>query len=174
MDKYKEKLETEETGFKSFNAKRRSNGELYRSRSDMIDSYKKSASIYPFSVIFNLDYCFNIIKSHIKNSLIFALPLSGIVSYALNPEIRIKGLKARSLSYYLTIYGFVYISLISYFTIDALLFCDYCKPWSSIYTNLDDLEAYKDQLKNRIKREQQSSDIKYKKTITEGLKDEEL
>jgi hypothetical protein len=109
-----------------------------------------------------------------KNSLVFALPITGVVAYALNTEIRTKGLKARPLSYYLVIYGLVYFGLVSYFTVDALFFCDYCKPWSSIYSALNDSEAYKEQLKDRIKREQQSSDIKYKKTMTEGLKDEEI
>lgn len=174
MDKYKEKNEMEESEFKTFNTKRRSNGKLYRTRNEMKENYNKSLLFYPFSAIFNLDYCNNIVKAHFKNSFIFALPISGIVSYTLNTEVRTKGLKARSLSYYIVVYSFVYLSLVSYFTLDALIFCDYCKPWSSIYLASNDSEAYKDQLKNRIKAEQQSSDIKYKKTMTEGLKDEEI
>lgn len=174
MDNYTDKLAIQTKEFSAYNAKRRSDGQLYRTRTQMKEAYDKSKLFYPFSAIWNLDYCWTVCKSHVKNSLVFSVPISLVLSYALNPEVRTKGLKSRPLAYYISIYTFVYAGMISIFLFDALAFCDYCKPWSRIYSLDDSSEKYKDILKGRIKEEQKSSDIKYLKTRTIGLKDEEI
>lgn len=154
--------------------KRRSDGSLIQTRQEMLKAYHDSNLPYPFSAIFNLTYCRNIIKSHFFNSIFFAMPLSMVISYTLNPEIRTKGYMSRSKSYYLSIYLITYSILFGGFCLDALLFCDYCKPWSDIYMVDGRSQKYKEILKNRIKNEQKSTDIQFQKTRDYGLKDNEI
>lgn len=154
--------------------KRRSDGSIIKSRPEMLKAYHDSNLPYPFSAIFNLTYCRNIIKSHFFNSVFFAMPLSMVISYTLNPEIRTKGYMSRSKFYYLSIYFLTYSVLFGGFTIDALVFCDYCKPWSDVYLTDGRSQKYKEILKNRIKNEQKSTDIQIKKTRDFGLKDNEI
>ncbi len=71
--------------------KRRSDGSLIKTRQEMLKAYHDSNLPYPFSAIFNLTYCKNIVKSHFFNSIFFAMPLSMVISYTINPEIRLKG-----------------------------------------------------------------------------------
>jgi hypothetical protein len=140
----------------------------------MKEAYSNSKLFYPFSAIWNLDYCWIIVKSHIKNCLIFAIPLTLVASYALNPKARTQGVQGRPFVFYVSVYILTYSSLTGLFMIDALAFCDYCKPWSNVYDAESSREKYKEMLKSRIKREQSSYDIKIKKTIEQGLKDEEI
>jgi hypothetical protein len=140
----------------------------------MLKDYYDSKLPYPFSAIFNLTYCKNIMKSNFFNSIFFSLPLSMVISYTLNPEIRTKGYMSRSKYYYVTIYMVTYSILFGGFTIDALFFCDYCKPWSDIYSSEGRSQKYRDILKNRIKNEQKSLDIQFQKTRDIGLKDDEI
>ena len=157
-----------------FNAKRRHDGTIYRSKRDMLKSYEESYLPYPFGAIWRLDYCWNIVITHIKNNLVFALPLSLTFSYAFNPKIRTKGLRSVPISYYISIYAISYSVLISIFLFDSIFFCDYCKPWSDVYSMEGRQEKYKEILKTKIIKEQNSSDIKYKKTKNKGLSDDEL
>ncbi len=154
--------------------KRRSDGSLIKTRQEMLKAYHDSNLPYPFSAIFNLTYCKNIIKSHFFNSIFFAMPLSMVISYTINPEIRLKGYQSRSKFYYLGLYFVTYAVLFGGFSMDALLFCDYCKPWSDVYLVDGRSEKYKEILKNRIKNEQKSVDIQFQKTRDYGLKDNEI
>lgn len=156
------------------NLKRRPDGTVYRTRLEMKESYNKSRLIYPFSAIWNLDYCWILVKSHIKNCSIFAIPFTLVAAYALNPKARTQGVQGRPFVFYVSLYILVYSSLTGLFMIDALVFCDYCKPWSSVYDTESSREKYKEMLKTRIKNEQSSVDIKMKKTKEEGLKDDEI
>lgn len=152
----------------------RSDGTLIKTRQEMLQDYYNSHLPYPFSVIFNLAYCKNIVKSHFFNSFFFAFPLSFVISYTLNPEIRTKGYMSRPKFYYISIYMITYTLLFGGFTFDALILCDYCKPWSDVYMTDGRSEKYKEVLKNRIKNEQKSEDIKFQKTRDQGLKDNEI
>jgi len=154
--------------------KRRSDGSLIKTRKEMLKDYHDSILPYPFSAIYKLTYCKNIMKSHFFNSIFFSMPLAMVIAYTLNPEIRTKGYMSRSKYYYLTIYMITYTCLFGGFSIDALLFCDYCKPWSDVYMSDGRSEKYKEILKNRIKTEQKSTDIKIQKTRDYGLKDHEI
>jgi hypothetical protein len=158
----------------SYRLRRKPDGTPYRSRKDMKENYQNSRLFYPFSAIWNLDYCWNICKSHFKNTFFFTMPLAFVVSYALNPEIRTKGFKSRPFAYYASVYIFIYSCLSSYFIIDALAFCDYCKPWSPLYNLEDRSDKYREMLKSKIKGEQSSIDVKINKTKHQGLKDEEI
>jgi hypothetical protein len=97
-----------------------------------------------------------------------------VFSYAFNPKVRTEGMKSRPFVYYVSLYIMVYSMMSGYFIIDSLVFCDYCKPWSSVYDTENKNEVYKQVLKNRIKNEQSSFDAQVKKTKEKGLKDEEL
>jgi hypothetical protein len=160
--------------FQDLNLKRRSDGSLYRSRKEMKEAYHNSKLFYPLSAIWNLDYCWIIVKSHIKNCFIFAIPLTLVSAYAFNPKVRTQGVQGKPFVFYVSLYILVYTSLTGFFMIDALAFCDYCKPWSNVYDTESGREKYKEMLKNRIKREQSSTDIIMKKTRERGLKDEEI
>jgi hypothetical protein len=155
------------------NTRRKGDGSFYYTRSQMKENYDRSILPYPLAVI-KLDYCWNIIKAHIGNAFFFAMPLSFVACYALNAEIRTKGFKCKPYSYYGKIYATVYFGMLSLFILDALLFCDYCKPWSQLYSNTTSSDFYKEMLKSRIKSEQKSNDVNYKRTRLSGLKDEEL
>lgn len=155
------------------NLKRKPDGTKYRSRLDMKEAYKKSKLFYPFSAIWNLDYCWNIVKSYMKNSIFFAVPFTLVASYILNPKVRKDGMK-RPFAYYVSVYMMTYCIISGYFLIDALAFCDYCKPWSYVYNEDNRKERYKEMLKTKIKSEQSSLDIINKKTKNQGLKDEEI
>ena len=154
--------------------KRRGDGSVIKTRHEMLQDYNLSSLPYPFSVIYNLVYCRNLIKSHFFNSIFFAMPLSMVASYTLNPEIRTKGFMSRSKFYYISIYLLTYTILFGGFTLDSLLFCDYCKPWSDVYLAEGRSNKYKEVLKNRIKNEQKSNDIRFQKTRDQGLKDNEI
>jgi hypothetical protein len=154
--------------------KRKSDGSLMLSRIEMINNYNNSYLPYPLSAFFNLTYCKNIMKSHIYNCLFFAFPLSSVAAYTFNSEIRKKGFMSKTKLYYLSIYIVTYSCLLGFFTADALLFCDYCKPWSCVYLNDSRTQKYKEVLKGRIKGEQKSTDIKIQKTRDQGLKDNEI
>jgi len=154
--------------------KRRSDGSIIQTRQDMLKAYHDSYLPYPFSAIFQLTYCKNLIKSHFFNSMFFAMPISMVISYTLNPEIRTKGYLSRSKIYYFTIYLVTYSAMFGGFTLDALLFCNYCKPWSDVYMVDGRSQKYKELLKNRIKNEQKSTDIQIQKTRDHGLKDNEI
>jgi len=147
---------------------------IYRTRLDMKRDYDNSMLIYPFSAVWHLDYCRNIIKSHLKNSLVFSFPLSLVLAYALNPKARTKGMKGQPFFYYVSMYLLVYASLTSIFMLDAFIFCDYCKPWSDVYSAEGRSQKYKEILKGRIKSQQAHNDIKIRKTKYEGLKDDEI
>jgi len=166
-----------EQNIKEFNSvlvRRRPDGSLYKSRKEMIDSYNKSLLPYPVKAIFKLDYCNKIISSHMKQSIVFSIPISFVVAYVTNPSVRTKGLRSKGFSFYLSAYIITYISFISYFMVDSLIFCDYCKPWSQIYSEVNDSKYFKEILVGRIKSEQSSQDAKIKKTKSVGLKDDEL
>lgn len=154
--------------------RRRKDGSKYKSRREMINNYKLSHAPYPLSVFLHLDYCTNIIKSHLTHGFIFSLPLSLIVSYALNPEVREKGFMSKNKYYYIVNFGMCYFLFIIAFTIDSMVFSDYCKPWSNVYSLGDDYDEYFVFMKNRIKKEQEKMDIQLKKTRLEGLRDEDL
>jgi hypothetical protein len=160
--------------FQAINLKRRSDGSVYRTRQEMKEAYHNSRVFYPFSAIWNLDYCWTIVISHVKNCFIFAIPFTLVAVYALNPKARTQGVQGRPFVFYVSVYILVYTSLTGLFMIDALAFCDYCKPWSNVYDTESGREKYKEMLKNRIKSEQSSIDIKMKKTREKGLKDEEI
>lgn len=161
---------------RGYNNRRKSDGSLYKSRLEMKEEYEKSILPYPFSAIWNLEYCWNICKSHFKNSIIFALPLSVVASYALNKKARTEGIKSKPFKYYLSLYVLVYTSLVGLFIGDSLTTCDYCKPWSDVYRKDGDNDnaKYRDILRSRIKNEQGSSDIKKRITSAKGLSDEEI
>ena len=156
------------------NKKRKPDGSPYRSREEMKKAYMESKLPYPFSVLWNVEYCSTIVVSHLKNALVFSLPLSFVLAYTLNPHIRSKTVKKMPFSYYFTMYLMVYSGLITIFLFDAFFMCDYCKPWSDVYSLNNRTDNYKEMLKSRIKREQRSSDVQFKKTRSQGLKDEEI
>jgi hypothetical protein len=160
--------------YSSLNMKRRPDGSLYKSRLEMKKAYNDSKLPYPLNAVFKLDYCFNIVKSHFFNSFFFSVPLTLVLSYAINPRVRTEGMKSRPISYYISLYLLVYSSMSLYFAIDSLMFCDYCKPWSSVYDSDNKNETYKQILKNRIKSEQSGLDAKIKKTKDKGLKEDEI
>jgi hypothetical protein len=173
-DDYNQIKEIESKKYLKVNTRRRQDGSLYVSRREMREKYEKSFLPYPFAAIFKLDYCWNIIKAHLANGLFFSIPLTFVMTYAFNPDIRTKGFNSRPRSYYLKFYSLVYLGMISIFTLDSLMFCEYCKPWSSLYSETTNSDHYKDMLKNRIKTEQKSTDVNFKRTRMSGLKDEEL
>lgn len=167
-------LEKEREKFKTFNTRRKQDGTLYRTRIEMKKDYDNTWLPYPLSAIIKLDYCRNIITSHVKQTFFFAIPISYVLSYAFNPEIRTKGMRSKPFVYYVSMYILVYSSMISFFMIDALIFCDYCKPWSPVYFERDRKDEYKAMLKSKIKQEQIKSDVQIKKTKDRGLSDYEL
>jgi hypothetical protein len=173
-DDYNRLKETESENYLKVNTRRRPDGSLYVSRKDMRDKYNNSILPYPFAAIFKLDYCWNVIKAHLANGLFFSIPLTFVMTYAINPDIRTKGFTSKSRGYYFKFYTLVYLGMITCFTIDSLIFCEYCKPWSALYTESTNSDNYKEMLKSRIKSEQKSNDVKYKRTRMSGLKDEEL
>lgn len=160
--------------YNSINLKRRADGTPYKSRLEMKQAYLDSKLPYPFAAIWKLDYCWNIVYSHIKNCVFFSVPMTVVFSYAFNPNIRSNGMKSRPFVYYASVYILVYTMLTGYFIIDSLAFCDYCKPWSAIYSSENKNEIYKQVLKSRIKSEQSSIDAQNRKTSDKGLKDEEI
>jgi len=160
--------------YQNINLKRRADGSLYKSRLEMKASYDNSRLPYPFAAIWNLDYCWNIVKSHFKNCFFFAVPMTLVFSYAFNPKVRTEGMKSRPFVYFISVYILVYSMLGGYFLFDSLAFCDYCKPWSSVYTKDGQSERYKEVLRSRIRREQSSIDAQNKKTRDVGLKDDEI
>jgi hypothetical protein len=166
--------ETESENYLLVNTRRRKDGSLYVSRKEMRKNYEKSILPYPFSAIFKLDYCRNIIMAHLANGIFFSIPLTFVMTYALNPDIRTKGFTTKPKSYYFKIYSYVYLGMITLFILDSLMFCEYCKPWSALYTESTNSDNYKEMLKNRIKTEQKSTDVNFKRTRMSGLKDEEL
>jgi hypothetical protein len=155
------------------NTRRKGDGSLYLNRREMKEKYDRSVLPYPLAVV-KLDYCWNVLRAHIGNAVFFAMPLSFVLSYALNADIRLKGFKSKPYGYYGKTYLAVYAGLVGVFILDSLLFCEYCKPWSKLYTETTSSDYYKDMLKNRIKTEQRSNDVNYKRTRMSGLKDEEL
>jgi hypothetical protein len=154
--------------------KRKYDGDVYRTRLEMKEAYNKSWLPYPFGAIWNLDYCWNIIKSYYKNGFLFCIPMTLVASYGLNPKARLDGVGKRPFAYYVSVYFLVYFLMTSYFLIDSLLFCDYCKPWSYVYDETNRTEKYKELLKSKIKSEQSSIDIQNKRAQYKGLKDEEI
>lgn len=158
----------------SINLKRKPDGTPYKSRLEMKKEYDESVLPYPLKAIWKLDYCWNIIKSHLLNCFFFSLPLTIVYTYSFNPKIRTEGMKSKPFIYYISAYILVYSIISSYFVIDALIFCDYCKPWSPVYLSNNKSESYKEILKSRIKREQGEYSVQLKKTRDRGLKDEEL
>lgn len=172
IDSTLDSLINNQTDFKF--KRRKNNGTPYRTKQDMIEDYNKTVLFYPFSVLWNMDYCSTIVKSHMKNSLFFAFPFTFLLSYALNPQARSGGLSKRPFAYYITTYFTVYTCLSIYFLIDSFLFCDYCKPWSEMYSINNGRESYKNLLKDKIKREQKSTDVAIRKTRDIGLSDDEI
>ncbi len=160
--------------YNSINLKRKPDGTLYKSRVQMKEEYDRSMLPYPLKAIWRLDYCWNIVKSHIFNCFFFSIPLTVVFSYTMNPKVRTDGMRSRPFVYYVSVYILVYSMMASYFMVDSLVFCDYCKPWSGVYNSESKSEDYKNVLKNRIKREQSDFDAQMKKTKDKGLKDEEL
>ena len=156
------------------NLKRRPDGSPYKSRIEMKKDYDRSWLPYPLKAIWKLDYCWKIVKSHLYNSLFFTVPLTLVYTYTFNPKIRTEGMKSRPFIYYVSAYILVYSVISSYFILDALIFCDYCKPWSSVYKENSRTEIYKGIIKSRIKKEQGNFDAQIRKTRDRGLKDEEL
>ncbi len=160
--------------FQKINLKRRQDGSAYKSRQEMVQNYRDSRLFYPLSVLWNLEYCNTIIKKHFINSLYFAFPFTLVGAYAFNPKIRTEGMRGRPFVYYVSLYILIYGAMCGYFLLDSLVFCDYCKPWSYVYDTESGREQYLKMLKTKIKQEQGSSDIQYKKTRDKGLKDEEI
>ena len=154
--------------------RRKKDGTIYRNRKEMKEKYDKSYLPYPFAALFNLDYCNNVFVNYIKNSFFFAGPLTLISAYAINKEIKLKGFRAKRLSYYFSHYILVNLILMSVFTLDCLIFCDYCKPWSDIYNIENDSQYFKKTLLPKLKNEKTSFDVQVERTKAEGLKDEEL
>ena len=165
---------TTEADFQKVAIRRRNDGSMYKTRQQMKEEYNNSMLPYPIKAIFRLDYCKKIIKSHLQQSLIFSIPISFVVAYATNPDVRTKGMRSRGFSFYLSAYILTYMGFITYFCIDSLVFCDYCKPWSKIYAEENDSTYFRDILVDRIKTEQKKTDAVIMKTKTIGLKDEEL
>ena len=152
----------------------KSSGNPYVTRLEMIQKYRESILPYPFAAIFKLDYCYNIVKAHAKFQLSMSLPLTLLLGYVLNPQVRTIGMKARPFSYYLSLYILTYSALTSFCVLDALLTCDYCKPWSAVYSMESNSDYFRKILKSRIKSEQSKQDFKMKKTAEQGLSDDEL
>jgi len=67
--------------FAQLTLRRRADGTLYKTRLQMIEEYNNSILPYPLKAMFRLDYCKNIIKSHITQSFIFSIPLSFVLAY---------------------------------------------------------------------------------------------
>ena len=157
------------------NLKRRPDGSIYRSRIDMINDYKNSVLIYPFSVIYNIDYCRSILKTHFKNCFYFSIPFTFVLGYALNPTVRSEGMQFRKhYKFYFFIYFSVNILIFTLLSLDSLIFCDYCKPWSKIYSLKSDSDEYFNYMKERVKTETNSIDVMKKKISTKGLDDEDI
>ena len=154
--------------------RRKPNGEKYKSRRDMVENYKNSYLPYPLSVIFKLDYCKNLILSHLSFGVVISLPISMVLSYALNPDVRSKGYFSKPKLFYFSNFMMVYCGFVLAFSLDSLIFSDYCKPWSKIYTTGDESDEYFKFMKQRIKSSQNSADVKIKKTKSVGLKDDEI
>ncbi len=156
--------------------KRKPDGKPYRNRREMVEDYKNSKLPYPLSVIRNIDYCRNIIYSHIKNSAFFALPFSFVLAYALNPNSRKEGLNFKKNKYLIVnLYILGYLFLITVFSLDALITCEYCKPWSDFYKINNSTDAYVKNMKDRFnKLEKSKKDIIISKAKSKGLSDEDL
>jgi hypothetical protein len=160
--------------YNSINFKRKPDGTPYRSRIQMKEEYDKSVLPYPLKAIWKLDYCWNIVKSHIFNSIFFSIPFTLVYTYAANPKVRNEGMRSKPFIYYVSAYILVYSLMSTYFVLDSLIFCEYCKPWSSVYSIDNKNETYKEILRSRIKSQQSQFDAQVKKTKDKGLKDEEL
>jgi hypothetical protein len=172
-DIYSKERQLTNESYMRVNTRRKNDGSLYRSRKDMKDNYDNTVLPYPLAVV-KLDYCKNIIKAHVGNAFFFAMPMSFVFSYAFNPDIRTKGFKSRDYKFYTKFYLGVYSAMLAIFILDSLIFCDYCKPWSKLYSETSNSDYYKDMLKTRIKSEQRSNEVNYKRTRMSGLKDEEI
>ena len=153
--------------------RRRPDGSLYKTRKEMIEQYKNSFLPWPFSV-YKLDFCSNLLKSHLKYGAIFSFPFSLLVSYILNPNARDGGFSSKPKVYYLANYFAVYFAFVFIFSLDSIIFSDYCKAWSKVYSQTKDDDEYIKFIKNRIKTQQLSGDIQDIKSINNGLKDNEI
>jgi hypothetical protein len=155
--------------------KRRKDGKIMRNREIMINDYKNSYLPYPISVLTSLDYCRNIIINHFKHSLVFALPISLSLTYALIPNSRKEGFNFKRNKYaIIRIYLLTYIIFVSVFSIDSFVFCDYCKPWSEIYKIRNSNEIYYNLLKGRVKTAQKESPSNIEKIKDKGLNEEDI
>lgn len=158
---------------RSYSVRRKPDGTLYRNRFDMLNAYSRSYMPYPLA-LYHLDYCRNILWNHTKHSVLFAFPITLVLAYGLNPDARTKGFSARSKSYYISLYLVVYSAFVFTFSADALINCDYCKPWSAIYKYSSDSDDYLRLMKDRINKEKSSNDFKANRTKHKGLRDDEL
>jgi hypothetical protein len=166
--------EEERKKFLNYNSHRKKDGSLYRSRLEMKKRYNESFLPYPISAIFQLDYCYNIIKSHFKHCFFFSFPFTFLISYTFNSLVRTHGIKSKPFVYYVSLFILTYSSMIGILIIDSLITCDYCKPWSAVYYEKDRIDDYKNMLKSKIKKEQNDFDISKKITKDKGLRDNEL
>lgn len=163
--------ESTESSIKPTN-KRRRDGTLFRTKEEMIESYKKSYLPYPLSAFYHLDYCKKILKVNLYNSIFFAMPFSLVLMYAFIPHIKIEGFKLKHKRIYFNWYLAVYLLLMSLLAFDMTISADYCNPKSFVYqqNSNDDYRGY---LKKRIQ-SVQTEDFKITKTKSGGLSDDEL
>lgn len=153
--------------------RRRKDGTRYISRKEMAEKYNNSILPYPIKVI-KLDYCKNILYNHLKMGALASFPFSMVLSYVMNPNIRTKGFFSKSKYFYLVNYLLVYTSFVCIFSIDSILFSDYCNIKSQVYKIETDNDAYFKYMKTRIKNEINSEDVKLKKNKSIGLSDDEI
>jgi hypothetical protein len=175
LDKLKNMLKAKQVEqFESVMTRRTKNGKIYQNRQEIIEKYRNSFLPYPIAPLLIMDYCRDIFMKNIQNCFFFAGPLSLLSAYARNKEVRLKGFRAMSFSYLVSHYIFINIICMGLVTIDCLLFCDYCKPWSAIYNVDNDSEYFRQELIPKIQKEKASFDVQMIRTRNQGLKDEEL
>lgn len=153
--------------------RRRKDGSKYVTRKEMAEKYNNSILPYPFKVV-KLDYCKNLIYNHLKMGLIASFPFSMLLSYVMNPYVRTKGFFSKNKYFYFVNYCLVYSIFVVVFSIDSILFSDYCNIKSQIYSLETDNDVYFNFMKKRIKNEINSEDIKLKKNKSSGLSDDEI
>ena len=159
--------------FLDLTTRRRKNGTIYRNRQEMKENYNNSYLPYPLAPLFKLDYCKNVFYHHLKNAYIFSIPITLLSAFTFNKEIKKKGLRAKPFSYYVSLYILVNLIYVAGTTLDCLLFCDYCKPWSDVY-NVDNDSEYFKKIVGKINNEKTTINFNLRKTQNVGLKDEEL
>lgn len=152
--------------------RRRKDGTFYRSREEMINSYKNSYLPYPLSAFYHLDYCNQIFKINLKNSLFFCFPVSMVVMYAFIPHVKTEGFKYKHKRIYFNWILAVYLAIISILTLDMTFSVEYCNPKSFVYQH-NSTDEYRGYLKEKIQ-SHKTLDFSITKTKIRGLQDDEL